>query len=268
MQPVYLHDKSEIETFLRGDPFLHLYELGDLDDFFWPYTSWIASRQDGVIKALLLLYSGGGLPVLLANVREDPCLVIELLKDSALAPLLPRRFYSHLGVGLADTLCSAGYSLEFHGHFHKMALVDPGKIETCLGQNKAAYPLRRLAPADAPVLARMYDEAYPGNWFDVRMLETGVYYGAWDGERIISAAGVHVYSPRYRAAALGNICTRPEYRGAGLGSQVTASVCRALLADGVDRVGLNVRAGNEAALAVYTRLGFAICADYEEYMVG
>jgi hypothetical protein len=38
MHPVCLHDKNEIETFLRLSPAVRCYELGDLDDFFWPNT--------------------------------------------------------------------------------------------------------------------------------------------------------------------------------------------------------------------------------------
>jgi hypothetical protein len=29
-----------IEAFLRRNPELHIYSIGDLDDFFWPYTAW------------------------------------------------------------------------------------------------------------------------------------------------------------------------------------------------------------------------------------
>jgi len=42
MKAVCLHDKSAIEQFLRRNTWLHLYELGDLDEFFWQYTTWYA----------------------------------------------------------------------------------------------------------------------------------------------------------------------------------------------------------------------------------
>ena len=35
-----LRDKNKIESFLRKNPFLHIYGLVDLDDFFWPRTTW------------------------------------------------------------------------------------------------------------------------------------------------------------------------------------------------------------------------------------
>ncbi|MEJ7708630.1 MAG: hypothetical protein WKF84_01940 [Pyrinomonadaceae bacterium] len=35
MRIVCLHSKVEIERLLRRNLYLHLYALGDLDDFFW-----------------------------------------------------------------------------------------------------------------------------------------------------------------------------------------------------------------------------------------
>src|SRR5438093_529591 len=81
------------------------------------------------------------------------------------------------------------------------------------------------------------------NWFDPRMLETGHYYGIRQDGTLLSIAGVHVYSPRYRVAALGNITTRPAARGHGLATLVTAKLCQELLRS-VDEIGLNVRADN------------------------
>jgi len=54
MQAICLHNKDEIEAFLRQDPFLHLYELGDLDDFFWHHTTWYALKDCESIQQLVL----------------------------------------------------------------------------------------------------------------------------------------------------------------------------------------------------------------------
>jgi hypothetical protein len=45
MAAVCLHDKEEIAAFLRRNTFLHLYEIGDLDDFFWQYTTWYSFTE-------------------------------------------------------------------------------------------------------------------------------------------------------------------------------------------------------------------------------
>lgn len=259
--PVYLHDREEIVEYLQADPYLHLYELGDLDDFFWPYTSWIADREMGHIRSLFLVYSGGGLPVVLAITEKDRDCLRELLSAAANQPLLPRRFYAHFSPGLANAIAAAGYRLEPHGRFLKMALRDPVMADQV--DTSAVVP---LGPNDGPALRRLFDSAYPGNWFDPRMLEIGCFFGIWADDEVVSVAGIHVYSPRYSAAALGNICTRPEYRNQGLGAAVTACLVRHLREE-VEFIGLNVRADNAPALAAYTRLGFAPIAEYEEYMV-
>ena len=45
-------DREGIEAFLRRDEFLHLYGLGDLDDAFFPDTTWW-TLGDGSIEALV-----------------------------------------------------------------------------------------------------------------------------------------------------------------------------------------------------------------------
>ncbi len=96
------------------------------------------------------------------------------------------------------------------------------------------------------------------------MLETGHYYGIRQDGALLSIAGVHVYSPQYRVAALGNITSHPAARERGLATLVTARLCKELLRN-VDHIGLNVRADNASAIACYTKLGFTRTAEYGEY---
>lgn len=50
-----LKDRGEIEGFLRGDPALHVYSIGDLDDFFWPHTTWFGWEEEEKLTAVFLL---------------------------------------------------------------------------------------------------------------------------------------------------------------------------------------------------------------------
>src|SRR5690348_341675 len=95
MPVVSLHDRDEIERYLRQNPLIHLYELGDLDDFFWQYTTWYALKEGEQIQALLLLYISvqPPIPVLLAISENLP--VLRTLLQSSIH-LLPPRFYAHL----------------------------------------------------------------------------------------------------------------------------------------------------------------------------
>jgi ribosomal protein S18 acetylase RimI-like enzyme len=111
----------------------------------------------------------------------------------------------------------------------------------------------------------LYAAAYPGNFFVPRMLETGYYFGIRRGGMLASVAGVHVFSRPYKVAALGNITTRPDFRGQGLATAATVRLCQELRGAGIEHIGLNVKADNQAALECYKRIGFKQIADYGEY---
>ncbi len=258
MRAVFLHDKHTIATYLRRDAALHLYALGDLDDFFWPYTVWYGLLDGEGLCAIALLYTGGDLPALLATGRSPATALGTLLQQ--VKHLLPRRFYGHLSPEARDAL-TADYALEPHGPHLKMCLSDPSCLE---GVDISG--VERLTPAATAELVAFYARSYPGNWFDPRMLETGQYFGIREHDDLVSVAGVHVYSEAYRVAALGNITTLPTARGRGLATTVTAALCRSLLKT-VDLVGLNVHAENTAAIACYRRLGFTIAAEYGEFLL-
>jgi predicted GNAT family acetyltransferase len=98
------------------------------------------------------------------------------------------------------------------------------------------------------------------------MLETNQFFGIRKGMRLISIAGIHVYSEEYRVAALGNITTHPLHRGKGYGTLVTARLCKSLLKN-VDHIGLNVKADNRIAIVCYRKLGFEIIAPYGEFIL-
>lgn len=257
MTPIILHNKNEIATYFQKNVQLHLYSIGDLDDFFWPYTIWHAAKQNGQIQAIILLYTGLPLPTLLA--LSDDFESLQALLQSILH-LLPARFYAHLQVGLEKVL-DQQFHLEPHGEHYKMGLMDKSRLVQINGAN-----IVRLSADDAEAVRYLYDVSYPGNWFDARMLETGQYFGYKNGSELVSIAGVHVYSPIYKVAALGNITTHPQHRGRGLGQAVTAKLCLSL-SETVDHIGLNVKADNYPAISMYEKLGFKRVCPYGEYMV-
>ncbi len=257
MSLLSLHNKDAIEPILRRNAPIHLYELGDLDDFFWPYTTWYALEEEGQIAEIALLYSALELPTLLAITENLPAMgrLLELL-----LPILPRQFYAHLSGELSSILAGA-YQIDSRGPHLKMALVDPSRLETV--ETSEVIPLSKT---EAHELQALYHISYPGNWFDPRMLETGYYYGVRRDSRLVAVAGVHVYSPRYKVGVLGNVTTHPDYRGQGLAKTVCAKLCMELLKT-VDIIGLNVMADNASAIATYRRLGFEVVGEYEEALL-
>ncbi|MEV0155606.1 GNAT family N-acetyltransferase [Micromonospora sp. NPDC050686] len=244
------HDRAVLADLLCRDPALHAYQLGDLDDFCWPYTSWFR-RGDQVA----LLYHGGDPPVLIAHpVGGDVAGMSALLAD--LAPLLPARVYVHLSPGLHPALRDR-FTLEQPAPHRRMVLTDPA------GLRRVAPAGQPLAATDLPELEKLYEAAYPGSHFDARMLDTGHYLGVREGGDLVAVAGVHVWSPTYRVAALGNVTTHPAARGRGLAAAAVSALCRRLAAT-VDTVALNVRADNTTARRLYARLGFTDAAEFDE----
>lgn len=256
---ISIHSKTEIEAFARRNIYLHIYSLGDLDDFFWPHTVWFGLRDAGQIRQLALLYTGCSMPTVLAYAEEPVQGMRELLRG--ILSFLPRRFYAHITQSVADALVET-YHLQSHGDFQKMALTDRSRLAGVDVSQTVA-----LTPHDRDELQAFYQEAYPANFFVPRMLQTGFYFGVRRDSTLVSVAGVHVYSQEYKVAALGNIATRPEARGQGFATATTARLCQELLKAGVEHVGLNVRADNHSAVACYQNLGFERVADYGEYTV-
>ncbi len=252
-----LYDKGLIEAFLRKDVALHLYEIGDLDDFFWTHTVWYAGTVNDDIDAIALLYTGAEIPTLLAFSGE-PAKMSKLIQS--ILHLLPNRFHAHLSPGVEDVLKN-DYCLEDHILRLKMSLGDPTEL-----MKVDASEAVSLSSSDLLAIKELYLESYPHNWFDERMLATGQYFGARRDGRLIAIAGVHVYSEKYGAAALGNITTHPSYRRKGYGSLVIAAVCRSL-SEKIADIGLNVKADDMAAVSCYEKLGFKAAAGYGEFMV-
>ena len=253
---VCLHDRAQIERFLRRNTFLHIYGLGDLDDSFWPFTTWYALADGAELRALALMYSGLSRPTLLAlGGQEEQPRLEELL--TSLLPLLPPRFYAHLNSGLSDVLRTR-YAVDSHGEHLKMALTDAGRLAEI-----DVAGATRLTAADAAEMPAFYDASYPGHWFEPGALAAGPYFGLRGPHGLLSVAGTHVYSPPYKVAALGNITTHPTQRGKGCARIVTAALCRDLLKT-VSHVGLNVKAANAPAIRCYQALGFEAIASYEE----
>lgn len=211
-----------------------------------------------MLRAISLVYDAGE-PTWLLLAREEPEVMAELI--AAVSPLLGDRLYVHAAPVLEQALRAAGWSLEGRSRHLKMVLTDASAA-----RGRAPEGAVRLGPEDADELLGFYARAYPGNWFDPRMLATRRYVGLKREGDLVAVAGVHVWSPRQGVAALGNIATAPRLRGQGLGTAITAAVCAGLL-DEVETIGLNVAADNAPAIACYRRLGFTVVADYLEGFV-
>lgn len=259
MKAISLHEKRDIYQYLKRNVYLNLYSIGDLDDFFWPFTTWYGLVNDSQLVEVALVYSGHTLPTLLA-LSKNPGQLQTLLEE--IKDLLPPTFYAHLSPTV-HKIFQDTHSLTHHGEHYKMALMGEPPFPKGNGGEVVHIP-----PSEINAVKDLYQKSYPENWFDPRMLETGQYFGIKDEavDEYISIAGVHVYSPTYDVAAIGNIATHPQYRGKGYATQVTAYLCESL-SQKVKFIGLNVKVNNEAAIACYKKLGFKRIGKYHEFTV-
>jgi GNAT superfamily N-acetyltransferase len=249
-----IKDKSILYERFKEDVFLFAYHIGDLDDFFFSDCTWFGLEEHGQLKEVILLYTGLDVPSLLifGSNEKIPALINGIISK------LPDRFYCHYQEDFHKFLESA-YQMKFLGDHLKMKfqrdLKDFIKIDTS--------EIISLNEDDNSTLLSLYQTAYPGSYFVPYMLKTGKYYGIKAKENLVSVAGVHVFSPRYNIAVLGNITTHPAFRGKGLANRCITRLLKSF--DGViDRIGLNVKKDNHNAIRLYKKLGFDIHTSYRE----
>jgi ribosomal protein S18 acetylase RimI-like enzyme len=258
LRPVCLRDKNGIEKLLRSDDvFLHLYGIGDLDDYFWLNATYYTLPGKGS-RPIILLYDGLTVPCLLGLTGKSIQLMQELIRS--MIPLLPKKFYAHLNEGLS-ALFRNNFQVQSHGVHFKMGLMDYSKLEEI-----DTAEVVRLTEKDLPELEKLYCISYPEHWFEPHMLQVGQYFGVCRNKNLVSVAGIHIHSERYKLAALGNIATHPDYRGQGLAKASCARLCQELIKT-VDHIGLNVKADDESAISCYQKLGFESVHRYEECML-
>lgn len=255
-------DKRILDTHFKKNIPMNIYQIGDLDDFFFKYTEWFGLYDSEDVEPIhvALLYKGSELPVLLAFCDEETDqmkILIEKIK-----PDLPDKFYSHLSPGLKDVLFN-DHEYEPGGSYLKMYLTKE-KMEDHI-KDSSDDNIRRMNVSDLDDILKFYEKNYPGNWFDKRMLGTGKYFGYFDKAGIAGISGIHVYSKEYKVAALGNITTGIEYRGKSVCTKLTSALCIDLFKT-VDLIGLNVSESNIAAIRCYEKIGFKEYGKFEECM--
>lgn len=237
-----LSDKHEIRARLRRDPAWSVYALGDLAPPMFPKTLWF-------VPDLTLVVRDYGTTILFAM---GPGSVHEALECVA-GPV-------HLQVqrdALDEVARHARVSsprLMWRMTWTGAGLASPSAV------------ISRLNASDVPALQALYADGESSgespDFFFPSMVADGVFYGIYEGTALVAAAGTHLLARDEGAAAIGNVYTRRDRRGRGFGRLVTSAVLGELA--GVETIGLNVRAGNDAALHLYESLGFARHCEFYE----
>lgn len=241
-----LIDKNDIRAILRRDPAWCVYALGDLAPHMFGNTQWFFS---GFTPDLTLVLHDYGTSILFAmgtgSIREA--------LDHVIWPV-------HLQVqrdGLDEVA--------------RHATVTSIRLMWRMIWKGAASPdspgsVTRLGADDVPALLRLYANGEAAgeapDFFYPSMVTDGVFFGVYEGDALVAAAGTHLLAREEGAAAIGNVYTRRDRRGRGMARLVTGGVLGTLR--GIETIGLNVRADNDAALYLYESLGFTRhCQFYE-----
>lgn len=237
-----LTDPDEIRTRLRRDPAWSVYALADLAPPMFPKTRWFTPDLTLVVQdygtAILFAMGPGSVREALSCVTGPVHLQVQRDALDEVA--------RHAAISSSRLMW-------------RMIWAADRPSTTALGAT-------RLSSGDVPALQALYaDGASSGespDFFFPSMVADGVFHGIYEGATLVAAAGTHVMASDEGVAAIGNVYTRRDRRGLGLGRRVMHAVGADLA--GIETIGLNVRADNDAALHLYESLGFTRhCQFYE-----
>jgi ribosomal protein S18 acetylase RimI-like enzyme len=237
-----LTDKNEIRALLRRDPGWSVYALGDLAPPMFGKTLWFVPDLTLVVQdfGTAILFAMG-----LGSVREA--------LESVARPV-------HLQVQ-GDALDEvARHAVVSSPRLMWRMTRTGGRVAS------ASAATSRLNASDVPALQALYADGESSgespDFFFPSMVANGVFHGIFEGPGLVAAAGTHLLAREEGAAAIGNVYTRHDRRGRGLGRLVTSAVVGDLA--GIETIGLNVRADNDAARHLYESLGFARHCEFYE----
>lgn len=239
-------DDGRLRTYLRTRPIDRAYMLGDLDPARAEHCTWWAlpGQAPGLLDAVVLLYTGLRMPALITSGHSaDVHAVLHAVQGE-----LPRPFYAQLRTHHISAV-------------EQVFRLGERKDVLRMGLTRDTYEpagdprgVRPIGHRDTGALMALYAH-YPDNFFDPAQLDTGLYCGLWEGEQLVSVAGLHVLSEANDIAAIGNIVTHTDHRGRGLATRCVRGLLDQLLPR-VGNVALNVDKDNAPAIHCYQKFGF------------
>jgi ribosomal protein S18 acetylase RimI-like enzyme len=238
---VTLDDKSEILDYLESDHWYSAYAIGDLEPGLFEQCIWAGAEKGDRLAALTLLFNG----------LEPPALFLMGQVDGLQSILEKRHFPDRVYLACRPdhlSMTGAFYIWEKTIPMWRMVL-QPERFEPVGGDTVV------LEPSQSDQLAALYALG-EGSAYSPIQLQQGVFYGIFDGGKLVATAGTHLVSPTYSVAAVGNVFTHPHYRGRGYGTQTTSAVVAELIHRGTRDIVLNVGQANTSAIRIYERLGF------------
>ncbi len=245
MAVVELRDRAAIAAVCRRKPSVHVYELGDLDDFFWPHTRWfgLGRRRRASQQVALAVHGaraagpdrasptsrGRRWQHLLASVAPATAARTSTRTGRRPARRARRSLRAkHAGASPEDGACRARTA-----RWSRHTVSPPSgprsadEVEDVLRRGLPGHVVRAADARDRPL--RRYPRRASGSPASPACTST---------------------RPRWRVAALGNVATLPGCpRPRAWPERACAALCRLLLDDGIETIALNVRSDNAPAIA-------------------
>jgi ribosomal protein S18 acetylase RimI-like enzyme len=240
---------ADARAFLERDRVMAAYALADIDQPELEATRWWVARRDGEVHATVVIVQG--LPF-------RPCFALGA--GDALAAIFREAIHEPRILLATPPRCRP--AIETAYRFERVDRMKRMAVDLHSFRPRIAHRVTRLGGADLDAVIDLYGHA-SRTYFTAERMRREIYFGIYQGETLVSAAGTHVRSRESSIAAVGNVLTRIAYRGRGMATSCTAAVTEAALEEHRDVV-LNVRDDNAPAIAVYQRLGYKTHADFLE----
>ncbi|MGL4344729.1 MAG: GNAT family N-acetyltransferase [Cellulosilyticaceae bacterium] len=253
-----IHDKNEVLKYLKTKEYENfMYHCAHLEEGLWEYSQFYGLYDEHQLLAMAVVSVKHSKPLLIASsyCEED---IYQSILLQRLQPILPQYLNCHinpqsqqyLSLGEADIEKVPFYNMQYKGSYHAISIEAKYRVMPVTTEHK----LDLIALLELCHDEYILEESY---------LEQGYYYGVWEGQKLVSVAGVFQKSDTLGVVHIKNMSTHPDYRG----QKLVHSAMSALMGD--ERVAgkhivLTVRQDNESAIHTYQALGFEVIGVFDQ----
>src|SRR5256885_8182007 len=232
---------DEARAFLERDRLMAAYALADIDQPEIEGARWWIARRDGEIAAVVMVVEGLPFRPCFATGVSDGLAAIfrDAIREPRVLLATPPRSRGAIEMS---------YRFECVDHMRRM------NVNIRRFRPRITHEVRRLRAEDLDAVIDLYGHA-SRTYFTPERMRREIYFGIFQADVLVSAAGTHVRSTKSGIAAVGNVLTRVAYRSRGMAPSCTSAVTETALGPHREVV-LNLRAANVPPIPGYERPGF------------